>query len=421
MPPCPTPQAKPVTAEASCFLHKNRRPISRAVSSNRPAVRQPYRMYTMPFSPMTGNRPSMTEWNSCSSTSAPRIKQMAPVHTAIRACRDRRMHRMVSATGAPKAISAVMAQHTMDKTGTGAIITKIPRFATPAPGCRLVWINLDGHLNIGPLYTPPVRLSIGRLRRRAACGCADAPPAAGCPAATTAAAERGRLPGACRPALSPASRMHAASSSAAISNAGRNPSRLSFIEKIPPAYADGILVGAGGFEPPKHYAADLQSVPIGHSGKLPYSLLCPAGCPPRECLLIIADTLRKCKPFFQIFLLFSAARFLRGAAATGHAPAGRAAKRRPRQSGAGARALRFCCAGGKLAKHRKIAKTGRWQGSQRPVLVRFCGKGTLGVRRQRGCPVLLPAHAGRAARRGGGQPPVWGWWYTKPPSSLSSV
>ena len=34
-----------------------------------------------------------------------------------------------------------------------------------------------------------------------------------------------------------------------------------------------VLVGAGGFEPPKHYAADLQSVPIGHSGKLPYSVL----------------------------------------------------------------------------------------------------------------------------------------------------
>ena len=34
-----------------------------------------------------------------------------------------------------------------------------------------------------------------------------------------------------------------------------------------------VLVGAGGFEPPKHYAADLQSVPIGHSGKLPYSII----------------------------------------------------------------------------------------------------------------------------------------------------
>ena len=26
----------------------------------------------------------------------------------------------------------------------------------------------------------------------------------------------------------------------------------------------------GGFEPPKHKAADLQSVPFGHSGILPY-------------------------------------------------------------------------------------------------------------------------------------------------------
>ena len=31
------------------------------------------------------------------------------------------------------------------------------------------------------------------------------------------------------------------------------------------------LVGAGGFEPPKLKAADLQSVPIGHSGTRPYS------------------------------------------------------------------------------------------------------------------------------------------------------
>ena len=33
-----------------------------------------------------------------------------------------------------------------------------------------------------------------------------------------------------------------------------------------------LLVGAGGFEPPKLKAADLQSVPIGHSGTRPYSL-----------------------------------------------------------------------------------------------------------------------------------------------------
>ena len=30
-------------------------------------------------------------------------------------------------------------------------------------------------------------------------------------------------------------------------------------------------MGAGGFEPPKLKAADLQSVPIGHSGTRPYS------------------------------------------------------------------------------------------------------------------------------------------------------
>ena len=35
------------------------------------------------------------------------------------------------------------------------------------------------------------------------------------------------------------------------------------------------LVGAGGFEPPKLKAADLQSVPIGHSGTRPYSFHSP--------------------------------------------------------------------------------------------------------------------------------------------------
>lgn len=38
------------------------------------------------------------------------------------------------------------------------------------------------------------------------------------------------------------------------------------------AYVEVFLVGAGGFEPPKLKAADLQSVPIGHSGTRPYSL-----------------------------------------------------------------------------------------------------------------------------------------------------
>ena len=32
-------------------------------------------------------------------------------------------------------------------------------------------------------------------------------------------------------------------------------------------------MGAGGFEPPKLKAADLQSVPIGHSGTRPYSFI----------------------------------------------------------------------------------------------------------------------------------------------------
>ena len=42
-------------------------------------------------------------------------------------------------------------------------------------------------------------------------------------------------------------------------------------------YARAFLVGAGGFEPPKLKAADLQSVPIGHSGTRPYSFLQPRG------------------------------------------------------------------------------------------------------------------------------------------------
>ena len=33
------------------------------------------------------------------------------------------------------------------------------------------------------------------------------------------------------------------------------------------------MVEEGGFEPPKSLTTDLQSVPFGHSGTLPYSLL----------------------------------------------------------------------------------------------------------------------------------------------------
>ena len=41
----------------------------------------------------------------------------------------------------------------------------------------------------------------------------------------------------------------------------------------------GVLGGRGGFEPPKLKAADLQSVPIGHSGTRPYSFLQSFGLP----------------------------------------------------------------------------------------------------------------------------------------------
>ena len=36
-----------------------------------------------------------------------------------------------------------------------------------------------------------------------------------------------------------------------------------------------ILMGEGGFEPPKAVPADLQSVPFGHSGIHPYDLAEP--------------------------------------------------------------------------------------------------------------------------------------------------
>ena len=42
---------------------------------------------------------------------------------------------------------------------------------------------------------------------------------------------------------------------------------------------DGVglfVVGEDGFEPSKRYAADLQSVPFGHSGTPPYSILSDA-------------------------------------------------------------------------------------------------------------------------------------------------
>ena len=39
----------------------------------------------------------------------------------------------------------------------------------------------------------------------------------------------------------------------------------------PPLTSDGfLLVGEGGFEPPKSLTTDLQSAPFGHSGTLPH-------------------------------------------------------------------------------------------------------------------------------------------------------
>ena len=63
-------------------------------------------------------------------------------------------------------------------------------------------------------------------------------------------------------------------------------------------------MGAGGFEPPKLKAADLQSVPIGHSGTRPYSFVVHpfAG-------RLVYFSMRKgfCQlPFFTFSALFSA-------------------------------------------------------------------------------------------------------------------
>ncbi len=42
------------------------------------------------------------------------------------------------------------------------------------------------------------------------------------------------------------------------------------VNKKRAAKITALLVGEGGFEPPKALPADLQSVPFGHSGTLPY-------------------------------------------------------------------------------------------------------------------------------------------------------
>ena len=55
-------------------------------------------------------------------------------------------------------------------------------------------------------------------------------------------------------------------------------------------------MGAGGFEPPKLKAADLQSVPIGHSGTRPYTVLCSRGLP-----VYITTRERVCQLLFTVF------------------------------------------------------------------------------------------------------------------------
>ena len=61
------------------------------------------------------------------------------------------------------------------------------------------------------------------------------------------------------------------------------------------------LVGAGGFEPPKLKAADLQSVPIGHSGTRPYSVFAVHGLP-----VYITTRMVVCQHLFAEFLDFCA-------------------------------------------------------------------------------------------------------------------
>ena len=43
-------------------------------------------------------------------------------------------------------------------------------------------------------------------------------------------------------------------------------------EKKNTSLSTGVLVGEGGFEPPKSATTDLQSAPFGHSGTLPYEV-----------------------------------------------------------------------------------------------------------------------------------------------------
>ena len=48
------------------------------------------------------------------------------------------------------------------------------------------------------------------------------------------------------------------------------PRVIEVLQELPLLYVLSYQVGGGGFEPPKQFAADLQSVPFGHSGSHPY-------------------------------------------------------------------------------------------------------------------------------------------------------
>ena len=72
------------------------------------------------------------------------------------------------------------------------------------------------------------------------------------------------------------------------------------------------LVGAGGFEPPKLKAADLQSVPIGHSGTRPYSVVVH---PFAGRLIYFSMRKRFCQLPFSLFSALFSAYFLPPSAA----------------------------------------------------------------------------------------------------------
>lgn len=99
-----------------------------------------------------------------------------------------------------------------------------------------------------------------------------------------------------------------------------------------------FLVGAGGFEPPKLKAADLQSVPIGHSGTRPDSVVRP-GAP--DCLIIIPFRAEFVNTLFRFFSKNSSEEESRAAAQKNRrgivsdAPPGRCACRKTKRDFAG--------------------------------------------------------------------------------------